>query len=165
MRFLRDVKRSTKGKSVKRPAGVTIIAVLTFFAAAILALGSVAFFFVAVMGITGGDAGEPVSVAIVGMGVAGGFSLLVLASVTTRLAIGVLELQEWARIVSIASTAAGIGCTILSLFAFRGYVMLPVVPSVVCHLLVVATAVWMVAYLLRTRVREVFGSVTVLPAR
>ena len=32
---------------MKRPIGVTIIAVLTFFAAAILALGSFSFFFVA----------------------------------------------------------------------------------------------------------------------
>jgi hypothetical protein len=47
---------------MKRPIGVTIIAVLTFCGATILTLGSVAFFFVAVMGMTGGDAGEPVSV-------------------------------------------------------------------------------------------------------
>jgi hypothetical protein len=64
---------------VKRPTGVTAVAVLTFVGAAILALGSFAFFFVAVMAMTGGDAGERVSIAIVGMGAAGGLSLLVLA--------------------------------------------------------------------------------------
>jgi hypothetical protein len=104
---------------MKRPIGVTIIAALTFFGAAALALGSFAFFVVAVMGMTGGDARDPASVAIAGMGVAGGFSLLVLAGVAACLAIGVLDLREWARIISIASIAAGIGCTILSLFAFR----------------------------------------------
>jgi len=142
---------------VKRPIGVTIIAVLNFFAATVLALGSIAFFFVAVLGMTGGDAGDPVSMAIAGMGVAGGFSLLVLASLGACLAIGVLELQEWARIVSIASIAAAIGCTILSLFAFRRYVVIPVVPSIVFHLLVMTTAVWMLAYLLRLRVRQAFS--------
>ncbi len=145
---------------MKRPTGVTIIAVLTFFGAASLALGAFAFFFVAVMGMTGGDAGEPASVAIAGMGVAGGFSLLVLAGVAACLAIGVLELREWARIVSIASIAVAIGCTILSLLAFRRYVVIPVVPSIVCHLLVMATAVWILAYLLRPRVKQVFSALT-----
>jgi hypothetical protein len=150
---------------LKRPIGVTIIAVLTFFGAAILALGSCVFFFVAVMGMTDGDSGEPVSVAIAGMAAAGGSSLLVLAAVATCLAIGVLELRESARIASVTSFVAGIVCVILSLFAFRGHVLLPVVPSVVCHLLVITTAVWMVVYLLRTRVKEAIGAVTVSPAR
>ena len=145
---------------MKRPTGVTIIAVLTFFGSAVLALGSVAFFFVAVMGMTGRDAGDPVSVAIAGMGIAGGFSLLVLAGVAVCLTIGVLELREWARIVSIASIALGIGCTILSLFAFRGYAVIPAVPSVVCHLLVTTTAVWMLVYLLLPRVKLAFVALT-----
>ena len=112
------------------------------------------------MGMTGGDAADPVSMAIAGMGVAGGFSLLFLAGVAAFLAIGVLELQEWARIVSITSIAAAIGCTILSLVAFRGYVVIPVVPSITCHLLVTAMAVWMLSYLLRLPVRQAFSAVT-----
>jgi hypothetical protein len=145
---------------MKRPIGVTIIAVLTFFGATILALSSVAFFFVAVMGMTGGDSGEPVSVAISGMGLAGGFSLLVLGGVAACLAMGVLELREWARVVSITSIGAGIGCTILSLFAFRGYAVIPVVPSIVCHLFVLTTAGWMLAYLLHPQVKQVFSVAT-----
>jgi hypothetical protein len=157
--------QSVRGdKKVKRPIGVTVIAVVTFLAAAVLALGAVGFFFVAFLGMTGGDAGDPASVAIAGMGVAGGFSLLVLAGVAGCLAIGVLELREWARIVSVGSIAAGIGFTILSLFAVRRYVVLPAVPSIYCHLLVVTTAVWMLAYLLLPRVKQVFGAVTVRPA-
>jgi hypothetical protein len=147
---------------VKRPTGVTIIAVLTFCGAAILALGSFGFFFVAVMGMSGGDgdAGQPTSVAIAGMGIAGGCSLLILASVTVCLAIGVLKLREWAWIVSIASNAVGIGCTILSLFAIKEYRVLPPVPSIVFHLLVVSTGVWMLAYLLIPRVKQAFSAAT-----
>jgi hypothetical protein len=157
--------QSVRGdKNVRRPIGVTVIAVLTFLGAAILALGAVGFFFVAFLGMTGGDSGDPASVAIAGMGVAGGFSLLVLSGVAGCLAIGVLELREWARIVSVASIAASIGFTILSLFAVRRYVVLPAVPSIYCHLLVVTTAVWMLAYLLLPRVKQVFGAVTVRPA-
>jgi hypothetical protein len=150
---------------VKRPAGVTIIAVLTFFGAALLALGSIAFFFVAVMVMTGADAGDPISVAIAGMGVAGGFSMLVLAGGAACLTIGVVQLSEWARIASIASIAVGMGCTIFSLFALKGYLVIPVVPSILCHLLVMATAVWMLAYLLLPRVRQVFGALTAEPAQ
>jgi hypothetical protein len=145
---------------VKRPTGVTIIAILTLSGAAILAFGSFAFFFIGVMGMTGGDAGEPSSVAIAGMGVSGGFSLLVLAGVAACMGIGVLKLREWAWIASIASIGAGVGCTILSLFAFWGYRMIPAVPSIVCHLLVMATAVWMIAYLLLPRVKQAFSTVT-----
>src|ERR1700678_1645729 len=157
---VRDAKRVRKGKSVKRPTGVTAVAVLTFFGAAILALSSFAFFFVAVMAITGGDAEERVSIALTGMGVAGGFSLLVLAGVATSLAIGVLKLREWARIVSIASIGAGIAFATLSLFAFRRYVVIPIVPSIICHLLVLATAGCMVEYLSRPRVKQVFNMPT-----
>jgi hypothetical protein len=141
---------------VKRPTGVTIIAVLAFCAAAFLAVGSFAFFVVAVMDMTGGDSGDAASVAIAGMGAAGGFSLLVLAGIAGCLAIGVLELCEWARIVSIISIAVVFACTILSLVAFSRYVMFPVTPSIVCHLLLIATAVWMLAYLLRPHVKRVF---------
>jgi hypothetical protein len=145
---------------VKRPAGITIIAILTFFAAAILALGSIAFFVVAVMGLTGGDAGDPASAAIAGMGVAGGFSLLVLAGVATGLAIGVLKLREWARIVSIGAIAVGIACAIFSVFAFAGYPVIPVIPMVVAHLILMAAGAWMLRYLLRPRVRLVFRVMT-----
>jgi hypothetical protein len=143
---------------VKRPTGVTIIAVLTFCGAAILALGSFGFFIVVVMGMSGGDGGQPTSVAIAGMGVAGECSLLILANVTVCLAIGVLKLREWAWIVSIASNAVGIGCTILSLFAIKEYRVLPPVPSIVFHWLVVSTGVWMLAYLLLPRVKQAFSA-------
>ena len=147
---------------MKRPTGLTVIAVLMFLGAAVLVLGSVAFFFVAVMGMSGGDADaqESLSVAIAGMGVGGGFSLLVLAGVATFLAIGVLELREWARIASITFIVAGIGCVILSLSAFSRYAVLPVVPSLACHMLVTATAIWMLAYLFRPRIKQAFNAAT-----
>jgi hypothetical protein len=148
------------GQSVKRPTGVTIVAVLTFCSAAILGLGSIGFFFVALMGLSGGDAGQPTSVAIAGMGVAGGFSLLVLAGVAAGLAIGVLKLREWAWIVSIACIAAGIGCTIFSIFAFWEYRLIPVVAMIVFHLLVIATGIWMVTYLARPNVKQAFRAAT-----
>ncbi|MGH9747492.1 MAG: hypothetical protein ACRD59_15460 [Candidatus Acidiferrales bacterium] len=140
---------------IDRPTGVTIIAMLTFGAAGILVLGAVAFFFVAVMAITGGDGVDPVSAAIAGMGVAGGFSLLVLAGVAGCLAFGVLELQEWARIVSIGSIAAGIVCTVASVFAIVGYSgAMP--PVIICQVVAIGMGGWMLEYLGRPSVRQTF---------
>ena len=149
---------------MKRPTGVTAVAVLTFFGAAILALSSFAFFFVAVMAMTGGDGEERVSIALTGMGFAGGFSLLVLTALATSLAIGVLKLREWARIVSIASIGASIAFAVLSLFAFRRYVVIPVVPSIACHLLVMVVAGGMAEYLSRNRVKQLFSTALVAGA-
>src|SRR5271168_687190 len=53
----------SKGGSMKRPVGVTVIAILMFFGAAFLALGSLACFFVGIMNMSGGDFHEPVTVA------------------------------------------------------------------------------------------------------
>jgi hypothetical protein len=145
---------------VKRPTGVTTVAVLTFFGSAILALCSFAFFFIAVMAMTGGDEEERVSIALTGMGFAGGFSLLVLAAIATSLAIGVLKLREWARIMSIASIGAGIAFAVLSLFVFRRYVVIPFIPSIACHLLVMIVASGMVEYLSRDRVKQLFSAST-----
>jgi hypothetical protein len=145
---------------VRRPFGVTIIAVMTFFGAAILGLGSFALFFLGFMGMTGGDSAEPSSVAIAGMGISGGFFLLVLAGVAASLGIGVLKLREWAWIVCVASIAAGVGCTILSLFASKAYSMIPDVPSIYCHLFLLSTSLWMFAYLLLPRVKLAFSGVT-----
>ena len=145
---------------VRRPAGVTIIGILTFGGAGMLALGSCAFFFVAVMALTGGDGLDPVSASMAGMGIAGGFSLLVLSGVAGCLAVGVLELQEWARTVSIGCMAVGIGCAVVSVFAFVGYREMPVAPVVLGHVMVIGGASWMLEYLARPGVRRVFRAAT-----
>jgi hypothetical protein len=143
---------------MKRPAGVTIIAIATFAGAAILALGAVAFFFVAVMAIGGGDGGDPVSASIAGMGVAGGFSLVVLAGVAGCLALGVLQLCEWARILAISCIGIGILCTIISILTFIGYPVVPLGPMIFVHSLVIGAAGWSIAYLAKPDVKQAFSS-------
>jgi hypothetical protein len=144
--------------SRKRPAGVTVIAIATFAGAAILALGSLAFFFVAVMAVSGGDGGDPVSASIAGMGVAGGFSLLVLAGVAGCLALGVLQLCEWARILAISCIGIGILCTIISILTFVGYPVVPLGPMIFVHSVVIGAAGWSIAYLAKPDVKQVFSS-------
>jgi hypothetical protein len=79
---------------MKRPAGLTVIGVGMMGAAVVLALGCLASFFIAAMGITEGLSGDAVSNAIVGMAMGGGFSLLILAMVAAGLADGVFKMRE-----------------------------------------------------------------------
>jgi hypothetical protein len=144
-------------KEMKRPIGVTLIAILMVGVAAILALGCVASFFIAVMGITDAVSADAVSAAITGMALGGGFSLLVLAGVSAGLAMAVFNLQEWAWSASMATIGVGTALTVISLVALRRYVLIPVGPSLVCHLFLVATAIWMLAYLSRPRVKQAFN--------
>lgn len=153
------VDSSEFGK-MKRPAGVTIIAIATFVCAMILAIGAFTFFFVAVLAISGGDGGDPISASIAGMGAAGGFSLLVLAGVTGYVGVGVLRMEEWARAVTIASITIGICCTIFSIFAFAGHPILPVVPMAIGYILIIGAAVAMLAYLARPTVKQAFRTAT-----
>src|SRR5580693_5922218 len=90
---------------MNRPSGERVAAVLTFSGAMILALGSFAFFVVSVMVATGDERGEPVSVAIAGMAIGGGFLLLILSGVAGWVAMNVGELREWARTASISVAA------------------------------------------------------------
>jgi hypothetical protein len=143
---------------MKRPAGVTIIAAATFTGAAILAIGSFAFFFIAIMAFSGGDGADPVSASIAGMGVAGGFSLLVLAGVASCLALGVLRLCEWARILAITCIAVGIACAVFSIITFVGYPVVPLAPMIFSHSLVIGIAGWSIAYLVRPNVKQLFSS-------
>jgi hypothetical protein len=145
---------------MKRPAGLTLIGVVMVGVAAVMTLGCLASFFIAAMGITEGISGDAVSTAIVGMAIGGGFSLLILAMAAAGLADGVFKMRKWAWSVSIAWIGAGMGFTVISLFAFRRFVLLPAGPSFLFHMLVVATAVWMLAYLFKPNVKRIFGAVS-----
>jgi hypothetical protein len=93
---------------MNHPRGVTVAAVLTFSGATILTLGSCAFFVVGVMVATGDERTAPVSVAITGMALGGGFMLLILAGAAGWVALNAGELREWGRTVSFAGTAGSV---------------------------------------------------------
>jgi hypothetical protein len=105
---------------MNRPTGVTVAAALTFSGAMILALGSFGLFLVGVMVATGDESAAPVSVAITGMAVAGGFLLLILAVVAGWMAMNAGELREWSRTISLTSTAASMERRSRNVFAALG---------------------------------------------
>jgi hypothetical protein len=146
-----------RGVSIERPSGVTIIAVLMFIGAGFLALGSFVFFFVGVMDMTGADAAEPISTAIAAMGVSGGLFFLILAGAHVFLAMGVLKLRSWARLVCMVLIALGMALALMSFFL---RVPNPVAPRIVCQFLVIALDVWILWYLVRPHVKQAFGTAT-----
>lgn len=87
---------------MRRPTNTAIIAVVIFAGAAVAALGALAFFTVALLVATGDKSGEPVSIAIIGMGLSGGIALLIFALLATSLGMGLPEFRQWARGVPVA---------------------------------------------------------------
>jgi hypothetical protein len=145
---------------VNRPIGITVIAILMFLVAALMVLGSAACFFVGVMNLTGADSRDPVTVAIAGMTLAGGFSLLLLAAINITLGIGVLQLRETARRLCMASISLGVALTLAALFLL---VLHPPAAMIVAQLLLLAAYVATLAYLVSPRVRQAFTPALITP--
>jgi preprotein translocase subunit SecY len=140
---------------MKRPLGVTLIATLTSVVAAVLVLACIAFAFIAIMTMTG-EGFDQATTAITGMAIGGSVSLIILAGVAAGLAMALFELREWAWSASIVSIGLGTVCTVLGLLAFRRFFLMPLALSVLCHLLVLAIAAYMLSYLLKPAVRQAF---------
>jgi preprotein translocase subunit SecY len=140
---------------MRRPLGVTLIATLTSVVAAVLVLACIAFAFIAIMTMTG-EGFDQATIAITGMAIGGSVSLIILAGVAAGLAMALFELREWAWSASIVSIGLGTVCTVLGLFAFRRFFLMPIALSLLCHLCVVAIAVYMLSYLLKPAVRQAF---------
>ena len=145
---------------MKRPIGVTVIAILMFLVAALLTLASAACFFVGVMNLTGPDSRDPVAVAIAGMTLAGGFSLLLLAAINITLGIGVLQLRETARRLCMASISLGAALTLAALFLL---VLHPPAEIIAAQLLLLAAYLVTLAYLVSPGVRQAFTPALATP--
>lgn len=79
---------------MQRSTGATVIAVLMFAGAFVLALGAVSCLTVAVMVATGADAGEPISLAITGMGISGALVLLIVACLAASVGTAITDLPD-----------------------------------------------------------------------
>ena len=82
---------------MRRPTNIAIIAAVIFGGAAVAALAALAFFALALLVATGDKSGEPVSVALIGMGFSGGFALLILSLLATSVGMGLPEFRDWVR--------------------------------------------------------------------
>jgi hypothetical protein len=136
---------------VQRPAGVTIIAILGIILGAIVALlgllllvrGSVAF-----MGDMSFYGGSGVFAALVLLGIA---ALVIVTSV------GLLNLQEWARVLAIVLNGVHLVVAALGLMeAFRHIHTLFFFGMMLRHIVMIAIGVWIIVYLIQPKVKAAF---------
>ncbi len=142
---------------MERPTGVTVLAVLLIVFAAFTAIAGLGLLFLgigagAAMQMRGASSG--MSAMMAGMGAVGGVFFLGLAAVYVVLAVGLLKLLNWARVVTIVLIALGLCVAAFGLLNalvhFRLFLLL-------WQLVVVAIDAWIIWYLLRSDVKQAFG--------
>ncbi len=141
---------------MKRPAGVTLIAILGFAGAAALALAGLQLCLGASMPwrMSRGPAGVMAG----GNGMRAGVGLLAVAAVLIIASAGLLFLQNWARLLTVAVTAIGLILSALGLFdALEHMRMIFFFGVLVRHVVVVAIDVGILVYLFHPDVRRAFG--------
>ena len=145
---------------MERPTGVTIIAVLDFIGAAgcaILALlafvgGSLIAGFINAAGTANGATGAgPASGIAAGVGIFIGAICLAFAIFIVFVAVGLLKLQNWARITSIVLSALGL------LGSFRNIAAAFHGSGMVVSIVVLAFHIWVIWYMLQPNVKAAFG--------
>lgn len=139
---------------MKRPFGLTLVAILMWIGAGLLALGSLGFFLLGAVAVTSGADG-PMSQLFAHMGTVGGALFLVLAVVYAALAVYLLRLADWARSAAIAFIAFGMTFAIGGIAASLPH---PDVMVFAWQLFVIATDLWILWYLTRSHVKEAFAS-------
>ncbi len=148
---------------MQRPAGVTIIAVLGIIAGAALALMGLALCMGGAM--FSGMAHRPLGMMIGMGGAVVGIVLLGIAALYIITSIGLLKLQEWARVLAIVLTAVGLLVSGLGLFdVFRHPHVMFFFGVFIRHVVMVAIDVWIIIYLLQPNVQRAFGATSAGPA-
>ena len=138
---------------MERPAGVTLLSILAFLGAAILALGGLAMCL-----------GGPVVSRMAmnrGMGMVAGVGTVIIGlimlgvgAVYILMGVGLWKLQNWARILTIVFAALGVcfyGLGILgALMHFHIFLLF-------WRAIFLALNVWIIVYLLQANVKQAFG--------
>jgi hypothetical protein len=139
---------------MKRPFGVTVVAVPMCIGAGLLALGSLGFFVLGGVAVTAG-AGGPTSQLFSTMGAIGAGLFPVLAVIYATLAIYMFRLVHWVRLPAVVLIAVGL------LFAVIGIlVSLPHsdLLAFVWQLFVIAVDAYILWYLMTPNVKDAFAA-------
>jgi hypothetical protein len=140
-----------------RPTGVTILAVLSFIAAALTLLGAGVMFLVgssaglAAMAGRGGGMGGPLAA----MGAFAGVACLILAVLYLINGVGLWKLRGWGRLLTIVLLVIGV------VFEVMGIVraLAPMhVGFIVWELIMIAIDVWILTYMFKPHVKQAFGA-------
>jgi hypothetical protein len=142
-----------------RPAGVTIIAILGIIGGALAALIGLWLWIGGAMVST--MAYRP-AVRMMGMGGAfAGVVLLGIGALVIVTSIGLLKLQEWARILAIVLNAVHLLVAALGLMeGLRHIHVVFFVGMLLRHIVMIVIGVWIIVYLLQPNVKRAFGAKT-----
>lgn len=136
---------------MQRPAGVTIVAILGFIVGALAALiglvllvrGSVDF----VADMTSYHSAGALAAAV----------LLGIAALVIVISVGLLKLQEWARVLAIILDAVHLLVAALGLMeGFRNIHTPFFFGMVLRHVVMIVIGVWIIVYLIQPRVKQAF---------
>jgi hypothetical protein len=135
---------------MRRPAGITIIAIVGLLLGALLALAELLIVF----------RGRWLVIFEFSFGHAlGGAVLAVIAALLIGTSIGLLLLEEWARILAIVLNAVHLVIAALGLFdALRNIHMPFFVGMMFRHIVMLVIGIWIIVYLISPRVKRAFGS-------
>jgi hypothetical protein len=143
---------------MQRPIGVTILAVLAFVGAGFTVLGALAMFLGGAVLSSLADVPQMRALAGAG-GIILGIFFLAWAAFDAFIGIGLLKLQNWARIVTIVLaglglffSAVGLLFSLTHVFGFFFFGLL------VRRIIVAAIEVWVIVYLLKPHVKQAFGA-------
>jgi hypothetical protein len=143
------------GASMERPTGVTILAVLYFIGAAILAICGLLFIVGGSMLSGLAQSGGPGSAIFAAGGAIVGAVFIVLALLDLAIAIGFIKLQNWARVLAIVLIGIGVLFGVIGMFGLLAHLMLFVL---VWRLILLAIQIWILLYLFKPHVKQAFGA-------
>ncbi len=139
---------------MERPSGVTILAVLSFLAAALMLLGACGMFLLGATGMAAAAGGRALGGPLAALGAFAGVGMLILAAIYIVNGIGLWKLQGWGRLLTIVLLVIGI------VFELLGIVrVLPMmrVGIIIWELILIAIDVWILTYLFKPHVKQAFG--------
>lgn len=140
---------------MQRPTGVTIIAVLGIIFGAAAALEGLWIWFGTALFST--MARRPVGMMIGMTGAFAGIVLLGIAALVIVTSVGLLNLQEWARVLAIVLNAVHLVVAGLGLMeALRHIHMLFFFGMMLRHIVMIAIGVWIIVYLIQPHVKQAF---------
>ena len=138
---------------MKRPFGVTIVAVLMCIGAGLLAIGSLGFFVLGGAAVAA-RAGGPTSQLFSEMGSIGAGIFTILAVIYAILAIYMFRLVSWARLASISFISVGL---FFALIGIVGSLPHPDFMVLAWQLFVIAVDTWILWYLATPHVKDAFA--------
>jgi len=142
---------------MQRPTGVTIISVLAFIGAGVWLLAAIGVFLGGA--VMSGMMAYPIAGMIAGVGaVILGVILLGFAVLELVVGLGLLELQNWARILTIVLVGLGLLSSVFSILSPFAHMHFFFFGFLIRQLITAGIEVWILVYLFRPHVKQAFGA-------